>query len=120
MRKVGIILALAGCAVMWSAPAVRLSPGILNLGAVRAGSVTAARTWICNDGDSVLTINRLFSSCGCTGASTECDTVAPGDSTLMTVTFDTRGRLPGTVHKTVRVTTNAGSRLLQVKTEILN
>lgn len=58
-----------------------------------------------NAGTAPLEITRVRTSCGCTAAVTKEKTVAPGQTTEIEVTFNTRGRM-GPNRKTITIQTN--------------
>ncbi|WP_353847006.1 DUF1573 domain-containing protein [Parabacteroides sp.] len=53
----------------------------------------------------------MFSDCGCTVPSWDKTAVAPGQSGMIRVRFNTKGRLPGEFRKIIRIRSNAVNRL---------
>ena len=61
---------------------------------------------VVNEGDSMLLITRVRSSCGCTASEFTRSPIAPGDTGVVTITYNPAGR-PGQFSKNVFVFTNA-------------
>lgn len=59
---------------------------------------------VTNSGDTPLLITDVKSSCGCTGASASEGPVLPGESTIVTATYN--AKRAGAFRKTVKVKTN--------------
>jgi hypothetical protein len=73
-----------------------------DFGKVPGASVVSHRFKVTNAGDAPLTISRLNPSCGCTSTVVGRETLAPGESTELEVTFNSAGAL-GPVLKSVQV-----------------
>lgn len=58
-----------------------------------------------NDGDELLTVGNVRSSCGCTAAILSASRIAPGNFGELRVTFDST-RFKGAIHKSVTIDTN--------------
>ncbi len=67
-----------------------------------------------NTGDAPLVINQAIASCGCTVPTFTEKPIAPGDSGVVKVTYNGKGRYPGRFKKVVTVMTNAKSRLVRL------
>lgn len=65
------------------------------------GSVTG-HALVINDGPDTTYVRDVRPSCGCTGAEYSTALLAPGDTTLVTFTYNPVGR-PGTIGKTVKI-----------------
>lgn len=78
----------------------------LNFGDVYAGNKLTHEVVITNKGRDTLHITNVRAQCGCTATLLKENTIAPGDSTHMTVTFDSKNYPPQKVVKHVYVTSN--------------
>ncbi len=67
-----------------------------------------------NTGNKKLVINYVHTSCGCTVADYPKEFIAPGDSGVITVTYNGSGRMPGPVKKYVQVFTNCKDELTRI------
>ncbi|MCG3138153.1 MAG: hypothetical protein HJJLKODD_02013 [Phycisphaerae bacterium] len=74
------------------APKLRVEPLEQNLGTIRQGTSTEITYTLFNDGLTPLEIQRVRSDCGCTVATLEKETLAPGEQIKLTATFDSSGR----------------------------
>lgn len=73
-----------------------------DFGQVAPAAVVKHAFRVTNAGDAPLTISRLVPGCGCTSALAGKETLAPGESTALEVTFNTAGESGG-IRKSVRV-----------------
>ena len=67
-----------------------------------------------NTGDAPLVISKAYSTCGCTVPSPPKDPIAPGESGVIKVKYDTN-RSPGPIRKTITVYTNASAEPYTLK-----
>lgn len=67
-----------------------------------------------NVGNAPLVINQAIASCGCTVPTYTEKPIAPGDSGVVKVTYNGKGRYPGRFKKVVTVMTNAKTRLVRL------
>ncbi len=72
-----------------------------------------------NSGDKVLKIEKVKGTCGCTAAKPAKEELAPGEETVVTISFTPVG-LSGEVKKTVKVTTNDIERRVKLITFTAN
>jgi len=86
---------------------MKLSDETLDLGSFKADEPQDSSFTIYNDGDETLSILTVFSGCGCTRAYNEKDTIQPGDSCIVKVRFNGKGRAIGKFRKTVVIRSNA-------------
>ncbi len=104
-NKILAVAAVAGACTAFAAaaPGVRWSTTTHNFGAFdeEAGRVSCTFTFV-NTGSEPVSIIAARPSCGCTAPSYPTAPVAPGDSGVVTVTFDPAGR-PGRFDKFVAV-----------------
>ena len=71
-----------------------------------------------NTGKSVLILQNVKTSCGCTTPNWTKEPVAPGEKGSVEVIFDANGRA-GAFNKTITVTTNFGEETLTIKGEVI-
>lgn len=92
----------------------------MDLGSIPLDSVKYGEVWVHNRGDEPLVITQVFTDCSCTAAEYAKDPIAPGDSAVLRVGFNSRGRGPGSFRKVVRIRSNARNRteLLFIKGKI--
>lgn len=76
-----------------------------DFGDINQGDIVTHTFVISNSGGDILKISNVKASCGCTAAKPEKDELKPGESTNISVTFNSKGR-KGPQSKTVTVTTN--------------
>lgn len=88
-------------------PHIRLSSEILDLGRFRADEPQDSSFTIYNDGDETLSILTIFSGCGCTRTSYTKGMIQPGDSCIVSVHFNGKGRHAGGFRKAVVIRSNA-------------
>ena len=79
----------------------------IDLGVLTGDTIATATFTIHNDGNAPLVFTSVFSDCNCTVADYPRETIAPGTTAAVVVSFNTRGRLPGAFRKAVRLRTNA-------------
>jgi hypothetical protein len=70
--------------------------------------------WLHSTGSDTLKILQVIPGCGCTKAPLEKETLAPGDSTRLEVTFSSK-RYQGQITKQPRIQTNVGPPDMTVK-----
>jgi hypothetical protein len=80
-----LILAMAGCS--GGTPQAAVSPASYDFGQIGLDPVTSTFT-VNNPGNGPLQIENVTTSCGCTTAQISNQTIAPGQSASLTVTFD--------------------------------
>lgn len=86
-------------------PHLVVNESVYDFGAVKSGSPVEHKFLLQNSGKGVLKILKMHTSCGCTAAVLDADTVQPGATTFVKATFDTTG-FQGAKMKTVRLYTN--------------
>ncbi|MGH2571858.1 MAG: DUF1573 domain-containing protein [bacterium] len=116
-------LASAGLALLFAAPALagpkaRVEPAVIELGTIPEGNEFERFLTVTNDGDAMLIIEDVKTSCGCTAAGVEGSVeLKPGESKEIKVTFNSRG-MDGGISKKVTVVTNdpeETSRVVELK-----
>lgn len=78
----------------------------LDLGKMKEGESKKMNFTIKNTGDNPLMIGNVQTSCGCTAPYFDKNPIAPGDSSIITLEFNSAGK-PGKVTKSALVTVNA-------------
>src|SRR5262245_49932812 len=73
-------------------PVITIASPVYDFGTVMEGEPARHKFEVKNTGGAPLDIKSLVASCGCTAAALKQKILAPGDSTEIEVTFDTRGR----------------------------
>ena len=87
------------------APIISFSGKTHDFGTVRAGEMLSTTFTVTNNGRTPLVIRDTKTNCGCTVTNVEKETLKPGESGQIEVTFNTRGRR-GRQEKAVTVFSN--------------
>lgn len=90
-----------------------------DFGDINQGDVVNHSFIITNSGGDVLIIKDVKASCGCTAAKPDKNELKPGESTNITVSFNSKGR-KGPQNKVVNVTTNDPDKPLTTLTFTCN
>lgn len=77
-----------------------------DMGLFEEGESRTLPLTVYNRGDEPLAIVNIFTECGCTTTQFERTPVAPGDSTVINITYDSRGRGTGEFMRLLRIRTN--------------
>lgn len=91
-------------------PRMEIEPEEYDFGSVQQDEKLVHEFAIHNTGDEVLEIRRISTTCGCTAALTADKSVAPGESTTLRVTLETR-KYRGTIERSVSVASNDPRRV---------
>jgi len=86
-------------------PSLVLQQSNFDFGNIKQGEIVSHTFVLSNNGGDLLKITNVQASCGCTAAAPEKSELAPGESTNLTVKFNSTGRL-GMQKKTVKIFTN--------------
>jgi hypothetical protein len=86
-------------------PKLVLQQNEYDFGDIVQGEVVSHVFVLSNSGGSLLTISSVRPSCGCTAAMPEKSELGPAESTNLTVSFNSKGRM-GKQKKIVRIETN--------------
>ena len=86
-------------------PKIVVQQSEYDFGQVNQGEKVTHVYIITNSGGDLLKITKVNASCGCTVAKPDKDELAPGESTNLVVTFDSKGRF-GKQKKLIRVESN--------------
>ena len=106
LALLAILPALAGAE---QAPRIAVEPDQFDFGAVRQHSRVSKPFRIRNFGSRPLSIERISASCGCSAWQLEEGEIAPGQSTELRVSLDTRDDV-GRVERTVLIESNDPER----------
>ncbi|MBN1612499.1 MAG: DUF1573 domain-containing protein [Polyangiaceae bacterium] len=87
------------------APKIEFAATTHDFGKVSEGENVKFAFKVTNKGKAPLTIDNVRTSCGCAAATPKDKTIAPGASSEIAVSFDTRGR-PGKNRKVITVSSN--------------
>ena len=116
-----LLILVIGIASAYAASDLAVSEKTHNFGTIREadGPVTCEFT-LENKGDKPLVIVSAKAQCGCTTPKIPKQPIRPGESAVLTVTYDPAGR-PGEFDKTIRVRTNRkdATALLKIKGTVL-
>ncbi len=86
-------------------PKLVLQQNSHEFGNIKQGETVSHTFVLSNSGGDLLKISNVQASCGCTAAAPEKNELAPGESTNLTVKFNSTGRM-GAQKKTVRIYSN--------------
>lgn len=103
----GVALAAAGVLSPsgWAAPIIMSPDPVFEFGERDSEEKVTHEFVVKNAGDESLQITDVKTTCGCTVAKPEVNTLAPGEETKVTVTFNTKGK-QGVQNKKITVLTN--------------
>ncbi len=91
-------------------PMAEISPATHDFGEIEFGAVVSYEFTIVNNGETDLEIRRVATSCACTSADTDKKLIAPGDSAVLTVVYDSaamgRSHAAGREERIVYIRTN--------------
>lgn len=110
MKKifVAILLPLAAISVVNAeGPRLEFAQYEVDLGVFDADSMQTARITMRNTGNDTLVIFHIHTECRCTRPADYSKVIAPGDSTVLTVTYNGHGHSPGRIRQALRVRSNS-------------
>jgi hypothetical protein len=116
MKKIAIIALIAFIGLVQQANAqakIEFKTDIIDYGEIAKGSDGVRVFEFTNTGDAPLIISNVKSSCGCTVPSKPDGPVAPGESSIIEVKYDTKR--VGPIRKTVTVYSNADQPIVSLK-----
>ena len=124
--KTNLIILLAAMFVISAASSLVAGPKLyipeptFNFGKVPQRATVSHTFWLKSDGDDTLKITKVVPGCGCTKAPLKDSVLAPGDSTAISIYFDSKS-YRGFVSKKPYLETNIGDQkfYLQIHTEVL-
>jgi hypothetical protein len=89
-----LLLAACGGGAGGNAPIIALETANLALGDMPNGQIAERAVAVRNDGDAPLVVDTVTTSCGCTTAALEPMTIAPGESGVLRIVFDSGAHGP--------------------------
>lgn len=107
MRRISLLLlffAVAGALVACGggAPAIVLETESLDLGDVPNGTIATRDVAVRNDGDAMLVVDTISTSCGCTSATLEPMQIAAGETGTLHIEYDAGAHGPDLTGPLVR------------------
>lgn len=99
-----ILISVVGFAQLMG-PRLLVQPTEHNFGTITQGEKVTHAFILTNNGGDLLVIENVQASCGCTAATPEKNELAPGESTNLSVTFNSAGR-QGAQKKNITVQSN--------------
>ncbi len=115
MKKTGVLTAaflvfiLSGCYAQYQSftpgPAQPEDPSTWDFGSIKPGQVLTHAFVLKNETDRAFSIKDITTSCGCTVSRAAKTTLAPGESTSIEVTFNSKG-YSGSIRQFVYVYTD--------------
>ncbi len=115
-----VLFAVGAAAALEKKPKIVFKETSWNIGRMKQGDVVSREFVFTNEGDAVLTIKNVDTSCGCAAAVVSEKTIQPGKSGKIKIAFNSRST-QGKVQKTVTVESDdpAASRVyLNISAEI--
>ncbi len=95
----------------------------IDMGSFESTEIREGQVTVRNDSDAPVVIVRVATDCGCTVPSYPKGEIMPGDTAVIKVRFDGKGREPGIFKKVVKISSKCGDsrlrNLLFVKGKIL-
>ena len=85
-----------------------------NFGTIAEGPAVSFDFEFKNTSDKPIQLESVRASCGCTTPFWSKDPIAPGATSKVTATYNTKGR-PGNFHKTITVKSSVGQKVLTIK-----
>ena len=95
-------------------PILEIHPEKYDFGDLKKGAVVSHDFKIINKGESVLIIKNVLTTCGCTATSWPKKPLAAGDSSVIRVSFDSKGKI-GRQHKVITIQSNAQGRSNKIR-----
>jgi len=93
---------------------LKADPASVDLGRHQQEQVVTTEVKLTNSGTGTLEITGVSADCSCTAATPEKRTLAPGESTVLKISVETRA-YQGLLHRNVRVQTSAGEFTLPIE-----
>ncbi|MDE6854642.1 MAG: DUF1573 domain-containing protein [Muribaculaceae bacterium] len=106
-----IVITILSCALAAITAGAQLNftrGNTIDLDSITPGDKAHGSVVVRNDGTEPLSIIKIFSECGCTVPEYRRTPIAPGDTSVISVTFDSTGRSHGRFTKAIRIRTDSG------------
>ncbi|MCV9385546.1 DUF1573 domain-containing protein [Reichenbachiella ulvae] len=124
MKKIFLALTLAlgltyaqaqdGQEIIPPGPHINFVNSSYDFGDITQGDKVAYTFEFTNDGDAPLVISNVRTTCGCTASNWPREAIAPGESSKIDVTFNSRGKI-GHQNKVITIMSNASNNPERVK-----
>ncbi|MAW96530.1 MULTISPECIES: DUF1573 domain-containing protein [unclassified Leeuwenhoekiella] len=118
MKKIVLLLAVGlmtlGLQAQEKKAEITFETDVIDYGDVAHGSDGEREFKFTNTGTAPLVISKAYSTCGCTVPSPPKDPIAPGETGVIKVKYDTN-RAAGPIRKTITVYTNASAEPYTLK-----
>jgi hypothetical protein len=120
-----LTLLIAGCSTSSKYPQLEVNPSTFDFGAINADDGIVSTTLkLKNTGSEILEILGVSTSCGCTSAEVDKETLQPGEETNLKVNFDPNAHegLTGLLERIVYVRTNIPDKpetQIKIQVEVL-
>ncbi len=102
-------------------PVISIDKEVHDYGTIQKGGDGTCEFTVTNTGTAPLTITRCKGSCGCTVPKCEKAPIKPGDSSVISVKYDTKR--VGPINKSVTITSNAvnePTKVVRIKGKVEN
>jgi hypothetical protein len=93
-------------------PEINFSSREIDLGYLLTDTIIMTELGIANTGEVNLIIESVEVECGCTGYELENDTIIPGNSTRLFVSYNTKGSEKGLHRKVIIIKSNTENSLI--------
>jgi hypothetical protein len=87
-------------------PKVDFANSLLEFGTIKLGDKITHDFVFTNNGKTSLIIRKVSAMCSCTAAEPKLKVIKPGESSVITLTYNSTGQRPGPVNKGIKVITN--------------
>ncbi|MBR1733649.1 MAG: DUF1573 domain-containing protein [Alloprevotella sp.] len=117
MKKILLLAAMAFTAFAQDAMAqavIKFDKTTINVGSFTEDKPQTCTFEFTNTGDKPLVIQQAFSSCGCTVPKYTEEPIAPGQKGKITVTYNGKGKAPGSFKKPITVRSNAKNSMARI------
>ncbi|MBQ0733470.1 DUF1573 domain-containing protein [Aquimarina celericrescens] len=122
MKKMMIILFVGflGATLNAQSAKIEFKTEVIDYGEITKGSDGVRQFEFTNTGDAPLIISRVYSSCGCTIPKKPENPIAPGETGVIEVKYDTKR--VGPIRKTITVYSNAeqATKAIKIKGTVLD
>ncbi|MBU2916236.1 MULTISPECIES: DUF1573 domain-containing protein [Reichenbachiella] len=103
-----------GAEVIPAGPHISFITSSYDFGDITQGDKVNYTFEFTNDGNQPLLLSNVQTTCGCTASSWPREAIAPGESSKIDVTFNSRGKI-GHQNKVITITSNASNNPERVK-----
>jgi hypothetical protein len=100
-----LVMFLSSCTLLFGSPTIKFNKLEHDFGTLSQKTIVKETFVFKNNGDSTLKIDKIDTSCGCTGTLLSKDTIPAGGEGTIEVTFNS-GSFNGKIVRTITVHTN--------------